>query len=134
MAHYRLLRVRRPSRPRLGLRCQAALLRGRDALLWRRRRRPETSASRRVSRDTGGVSRRFRVPRVRHVTTCIYCGWRESVKPGNAVAIACPNDGGSLEHFVTAIDDPDELRDIWRDGQDSRRPTHSYSVRRREAA
>lgn len=76
------------------------------------------------------MARRFRVPRVRHVTTCLYCGHRSAAKPGASYPERCPNDGGSLEHFVTAIDDPDELRDIRRDGQDSRRPTHSYSVRR----
>ena len=76
------------------------------------------------------MHRRFRVPRARHVTTCVWDGWREAVKPGNAYAVRCPNCGGLLEHFPTVIDDPDELRDIRRDGQDSRRPTHSYSVRR----
>ena len=79
------------------------------------------------------MPRRFRVPRVRHVTTCLYCGHREATFGNQAYAHRCPNDGRELEHFVTAIDDPDELRQIWRDGQDSRRPTHSYSVRRAAA-
>lgn len=76
------------------------------------------------------MSRTFRVPRPRHVVTCVYCFYREAVAPGNAYPPVCPNDGGPLEHYETAITDPDELRDIRRDGQDSRRPTHSFSVRR----
>ena len=76
------------------------------------------------------MARTFRVPRQRHVVTCLFCFYREAVVPGNAYPTVCPNDGGNLEHFNTVIDDPDELAQIRRDGQDSRRPTHSYSVRR----
>jgi len=76
------------------------------------------------------VARTFRVPRVFHVTTCLYCGFRHAAKPGDSYPERCENEGGPLEHFNTVIDDPDELAQIRRDGQDSRRPTHSYSVRR----
>jgi hypothetical protein len=67
---------------------------------------------------------------VRHVSSCLWCGYREAVRLGNAYPPRCPNDGRELEQMVATIDDVAELRRIRKDGQDSRRPTHSYSVRR----
>lgn len=72
----------------------------------------------------------MQLPHVRHVVTHLWCGYREAIRPGNAYPERCPNDGHLLEHADVAIDDRAELAAIARDGQDSRRPTHTFSIRR----
>lgn len=65
---------------------------------------------------------------MRHITTCVWCGYREAVRSGNAYPERCPNDGQQLEHAVFAVD-RDELGRIRRDSQESRTRTHSFSIR-----
>lgn len=67
-------------------------------------------------------------PLVRHVTTCLSCGFREATPPGRGYAERCPNDGQPLEHYDGVLS-REELRTVASDGMSSRRRTHSFTTR-----
>lgn len=71
----------------------------------------------------------MRPPFLRHITTCLNCGWREAIRPGNAYAERCPNDGLPLEHDVRALDDRQELKLINQDTRPFRFRTHHFTTR-----
>lgn len=58
-------------------------------------------------------------PQVFHVVSCLPCGHREAVRPGNALPPRCPNCGGEVHERVESIDTVPELRDVRREGRRS---------------
>lgn len=57
-------------------------------------------------------------PTLRHVATCIPCGWRKVTRLTNSYPTVCDNlCPGRLEHAVIAFDDRQELAEVHRDGQ-----------------
>lgn len=62
----------------------------------------------------------MRYPAPAIVVTCLPCFYREGVLPGRAYPHACPNCGGTLEHYETTIDSKAEWRDLNRPGNRTR--------------
>jgi hypothetical protein len=56
------------------------------------------------------------IPSLRHVATCLACGWRQPTRLTNSYGVLCPNDGRLLEHDVVAFDSAEELDNVRRDG------------------
>lgn len=57
------------------------------------------------------------LPAVRHVATCLRCGWRRSTRLTNSYPLRCENGcAGQLEHLVAAIDTVADLRQVRQDG------------------
>lgn len=54
-------------------------------------------------------------PKLRHVSTCLPCGYRKATLLVNSYPDRCPHCGGQLEHEVIAFDDALELRDVDRE-------------------
>lgn len=51
-------------------------------------------------------------PKLRHVATCLACGWRDTTTLLNSYPERCPYSGHELEHDVIAFNDPLELRSV----------------------
>lgn len=56
-------------------------------------------------------------PQLRHVATCLRCGFREATRLTNSYPPRCPNDGWQLEHDVVPFDDGQELLTVNRPGR-----------------
>lgn len=51
-------------------------------------------------------------PKLRHVVTCLRCGYREATSLLNSYPERCPHTGHELEHDVVAFDDALELGSV----------------------
>lgn len=54
-------------------------------------------------------------PKLRHVVTCLPCGWREATLMFNSYAARCRHCGSELEHDVVAFYSASELADVARE-------------------
>lgn len=54
-------------------------------------------------------------PKLRHVVTCLPCGFREATLMLNSYRERCPHCGTELEHDVVAFHDGRELGDVARE-------------------
>lgn len=51
-------------------------------------------------------------PKLRHVVTCLRCGYREAFTLLNSYPDRCPHSGHELEHDIHPFDDGLELRAV----------------------